>query len=166
MKRTDRCVGRTGPSGTERRLGRMNRGEQKEAGHLLARMAAIAALITCAGCLVIPMDYHAAGSRHNVSFKSPAVLQPGVTTKEEVFLTLGEPDYTSEDGRRLGYAWTKVKAVWVVAGYGNAAGGEIKRSYVLETTFDDQNRVSGVTFLKAWGSDVAIPHEPDKDAPL
>ena len=126
----------------------------------LLTLAAAAALL--AGCLIIPVDYHATGSRHNVNHKTPEVLQPGVTTKEEVFLKFGEPDFASEDGHRLGYAWTKVKAIWAVAGYGGGgASGEIKRSYVLEAAFDASNRVSRVRLLTKWGPEVTPDRELD-----
>jgi hypothetical protein len=59
------------------------------------------------GCLVIPVDYHSKGSRQNISDKTQSLLQPGVTTKEEVFLLLGEPDYAFDDGQHIGYAWKK-----------------------------------------------------------
>lgn len=120
-------------------------------------LTALAGLL--AGCLVIPVDYYQAGSRHNVATKTDSTLTAGVTTKEEIFLTLGEPDYASEDGQRLGYAWTKVKAVWIIAGQGSAAGGEIERSYVLVATFDDSNRLCQVQLQKTWGSEVPAANE-------
>ena len=70
---------------------------------------------------------------------------------DEVFLRLGEPDFAAEDGQRIGYAWTKVKALWFVAGRGSAAGGEIQRSYILEVSFEGSNRVSQVRLIKQWG---------------
>lgn len=125
---------------------------------LLRRLACLALVIGglgLAGCLVIPVDYHAAGSRHNVNAKTSEGLCPGVTTREEILLTLGEPDFVSEDGQRLGYAWTKVKALCFVAGYGAGAAGELQRSCVLETCFDASHRVSQVRLLQAWGP--AVP---------
>ena len=50
-----------------------------------------AALAT--GCIIIPVDYHPPGVRHNISSKTQARLEPGLTTKSEVFLLLGEPDH-------------------------------------------------------------------------
>jgi outer membrane protein assembly factor BamE (lipoprotein component of BamABCDE complex) len=128
--------------------------------------AAIAAgAMMLAGCLIIPTDYHAAGSRRNLDPKTPATLRPGVTTKEEIFLSLGEPDFVSEDGRRLGYAWTKVKAIYAIAGpYGGGASGEVQRSYVLEASFDASNRVSDVRLLKEWGPSVTPRRELEKSA--
>jgi hypothetical protein len=121
----------------------------------LAALALVLGGLGLAGCLVIPVDYHAAGSRHNVNAKTCEGLRPGVTTREEILLTLGEPNFVSEDGQRLGYAWTKVKALWFVGGYGAGAAGEVERSYVLETCFDGSHRVSHVRLLKAWGP--AVP---------
>jgi hypothetical protein len=111
------------------------------------------------GCLVIPVDYHSAGSRHNVNANVQSQLQPGVTTKEEVLLLLGEPDYASEDGQCIGYAWRKVKAlVFVTAGPTSAATGEVERSYLLHISFDPNSQVSRVELLKKWGKQ--MPPEP------
>lgn len=120
-------------------------------------LAASVAWLT--GCLVIPTDYYAPGSRRNLSLSTTNLFVPGTTTKEDVFLALGEPDFASEDGQRLGYSWTKVKAIWVVASYGGGAGGEIDRSYVLETSFDASNRLSQVRLFKEWGSSVTPSRE-------
>jgi outer membrane protein assembly factor BamE (lipoprotein component of BamABCDE complex) len=112
-------------------------------------MAAWGAM-TLSGCLGIPVDYYANYSRHNISDKTQSQLQPGVTTKEEVFLLLGEPDYASYDGQSIGYGWTRVKAVYAVLGQFTADAGEIKRSYVLQIKFDSNNRVVGVDVTKEW----------------
>jgi hypothetical protein len=116
-----------------------------------ACLALAAPMLWLAGCLIIPVDYHAAGSRRNVSPGTTGELRLGVTTAEEVFLTLGEPDFVSEDGRRLGYAWTKVKGLVFVGSYGGGTSGEIKHSYVLEVSLDETNRVSQARLLKQWG---------------
>ena len=127
-------------------------------------MPLVAALLcgaVLAGCLIIPVDYHATGSRHNVSMASTNVLQIGVTTREDILLTLGEPDFVSEDGRRFGYLWTKVKVIWAVASYGSGAAGEVTRSYLIETSFDQSNRVSDVRLLKEWGDTVTNSPEAE-----
>lgn len=140
----------------------MNQGKAKFIRRLIARLTLTAGLLALAGCIIIPTDYHAAGSRENVNFKTAEFLKNGVTTKEEVFLMLGEPDYASQDGRRLGYAWSKVKAIWAAVGYSGGAGGEIQRSYVLEASFDASNRISQVRYLKEWGSSVSAARELEK----
>ena len=109
-------------------------------------------VMTLSGCLAIPTDYHSKYSRHNISDKTQSLLRPGVTTKEEVLLLLGEPDYVSGDGQRIAYYWTKVKMLWgAVGGAGYSVGaGEIERSYCLDIKFDNDNRVVGVDLTKYW----------------
>jgi hypothetical protein len=135
----------------------LTRGSQRGRGPWLAAVGPL----FLAGCLVVPVDYYQTGSRHNVSPKTPSELRLGVTTREELLLSLGEPDFVSDDGQRLGYAWTKVKAVWFVVGYGGAASAEVERSYVLEASFDASSRLSQVRLLKQWGSEVPATRELD-----
>jgi hypothetical protein len=130
--------------------------------HRLGVIACAAGLVWLAGCIIIPVDYHAPGSRRNVNPKTQGQLRLGETTKEDLFLMLGEPDHASEDGQRLGYAWTKVKAIWAVAGMSGGASGEIQHSYVLEASFDTSNRMSRLRLLKAWGSGVPPARELEK----
>lgn len=115
-------------------------------------------IATFTGCIVIPVDYYQAGMRRNVSEKTAAKLEPGKTKKGEVFLLLGEPDFASEDGGRIGYAWTKVKALIIVASYGGSGAAEIERSYVLEISFGD-DVVREARVMKEWGSQVPPIHE-------
>lgn len=122
-------------------------------------LAALLAGVVLTGCLIIPVDYHATGSRHNVRLEATNSLLAGVTTLEDVLLALGEPDFVSEDGRRAGYFWTKVKAIWAVASYGPGAGGEITRSYLIEISYDQSNRVSSVRLQKEWGESVTARPE-------
>jgi len=107
---------------------------------------AVGSAMALSGCLVIPVDYYSKASRHNISAKTQSLLQPGVTTKEEVFLILGEPDYASDDGQRIGYAWKKVK--FVVFVYTGAA--EFEKGYLLQIKFDSDNRVLDVDLREVW----------------
>jgi len=120
--------------------------------------------VVLAGCIIIPVDYHATGSRHNVTMGSTNALRIGATTREDILLTLGEPDFVSDDGRRFGYFWTKVKAIWAIASYGGSgAGGEITRSYLIETSFDPSNHVSHLRLVKKWSD--SITDMPEAGAP-
>ena len=141
----------------------MNPSSRHSAGFRIAVLL-LAAVLCCAvlaGCLIIPVDYHAAGSRHNVTLKSTNALHLGATTREDVLLALGEPDFVSEDGRRFGYLWTKVKAIWIVASTSGGGGGEITKSYLIETSFDQSNRVADVRLLKEWGN--SVPGAPEAE---
>jgi len=99
-------------------------------------------LVALAGCVVLPVDYHASGSRMNVNQATESHLQPGVSTKEDVLLLLGEPDFCSEDGQTIGYSWTKVGVLWIVGTRYGGGEGEIGKNYVLEIVFDASNRVA------------------------
>jgi hypothetical protein len=118
---------------------------------------AFAAPVILAGCLIIPVDYYTPGSRRNVTAATTNLWRLGVTTREEVLLGLGEPDFVSEDGRRFGHVWSKVKAL-VMVGY---SGGEIWRHYMVETSFDASNRVAGVRFVDGLDSSL----EPVAEVP-
>jgi hypothetical protein len=131
-------------------------------------MALATGMTLLAGC-IIPTDYHAPGSRQNVDPKTPANFAVGVTTKEEVLLKLGEPDFASEDGQRLGYAWTQVKALWF-AGYGySGGGGAIEKNYLLEIAFDEKDTVSTARVIQHWGSIPQLSEQagsPEQSQPM
>lgn len=68
-------------------------------------------------------------------------------------LLLGEPDACSEDDLMYSYGWTKVGAVWIIAGYGGAAGGEFGKSFALKLTFDTAGRLAKIELgRELWGS--------------
>lgn len=115
-----------------------------------AVVAGLAGMFVSAGCLVIPVDYYQAGSRRNLTPRTAAQIEVGTTTKLEVVLMLGEPDYVSESEDRLGYAWSKVKAVVFVGGYYSAAMGELARNHVLVIAFDEAGRAVEAELHKTW----------------
>lgn len=70
-------------------------------------------------------------------------IVPGATTREQVFLMLGEPDEISSDGCTMTYRWTKVKALWAVGGTGAAVSGTLEKESEFVITVDDSGIVSG-----------------------
>lgn len=116
---------------------------------IAAMLTAVVALVLT-GCLIIPTDYHTPASRHNLTVQSTNLFRIGLTTQEEVLLALGEPDYVSDDGQRLGYTWSKVKAILIVASTSGGGGAEFPRNYLIEASFDASNRVSHVQFRAKW----------------
>lgn len=103
-------------------------------------------MMALSGCVVIPVDSYSSGSRHNISAKTQSLMQPGVTTKEEVVLILGEPDYASANGQRFDYVWRRVK--W--AFFFGQGEGVIEKGYLLQIKFDSYNRVVDVVLTDAW----------------
>ena len=60
----------------------------------------------------------------------------GRTSKEDVLLTLGEPDIVYEKANVYEYHWKKIKGILLVGGgYSGAVAGYSKQ-YVLRITFD------------------------------
>ena len=115
--------------------------------HRIVRPVLLACLLAMlSGCLVIPVDYHPKGSRTNVNAEVRSMLQPGLTTKDEVFMMLGEPDHVSDDGHHLGYQWTRVKYL-VAIGY---SGGDIRKNYLLVISFDAKGRFSHADVIDTW----------------
>jgi len=105
------------------------------------------------GCVVIPVNYHLAGSRHNITEETASILQPGSMTKVDVLMLLGEPDYVSDDARRFGYVWKKVRALVVVGGGQFGAGGAmpVVQSHLLQVWFDASDHIFQVGTVKDWG---------------
>lgn len=95
----------------------------------------------------IPMSYWAAKSRQNVTPGTREELQPGVMNIEDVLLELGEPDVVSDDGRHLGYEWTRVKGLLLVGAMYAGSVGEVTRTSRLELAFDEQGRLASVDIV-------------------
>ncbi len=94
---------------------------------------------TCTGCIIIPTPhYHTSGSRTNVREETTTTINPGHTTKEDVFLALGEPDEVSRDGRQLIYRWTITKAF---VGTFLSPMDALNTEYSLIITFDERGMV-------------------------
>lgn len=122
---------------------------------IVAALLAFCVSALFVGCLIIPVDYHATGSRRNITWAATNAVQTGLSTRENVLFALGEPDFVSEDGGRVGYFWSKVKLIWAIAGYGGGAGGEIVRHYLIEVSFDSSNRVCAIRGLDGWSDPLA-----------
>ncbi len=118
----------------------------------LLLLAAGVALL--AGCIIIPTNYYQSASRENINLQTTNSLAPGVTTRQEMLMKLGEPDYVTEDGQRLGFAWTKVKAIWALIGQSSSLAGEVWHNYFLETSFDSSNRLSDMHYTNRWSCEV------------
>ena len=94
------------------------------------------------GCLPVPVPFTWYGkqSRTNVSEEIALTIIPGQTTKQEVFLALGEPDEVSPDGRTLVYRWAKVKLLLIPV-FGPGPIGTTGKKYELVITFDERGVV-------------------------
>lgn len=134
-----------------------------------ARLLLIGSIaLVISGCLVIPVDHPVSSSRQNITEQTMGELKPGATTKEEVILNLGEPDRVSEDGRHLGYAWSRLRWFWLLAGSsgysGGIATGVITRDSMLQLTFDEDSRLVKSELRKIWAGDSSLQSlVPERD---
>lgn len=102
--------------------------------------SAVAAAVS--GCLVVPTPhYNSGGARANLDKQTPATIQPGATTIQDVLLHLGEPDAVSWDEHKLAYRSEKVIAIWLAGGGYQAAGGALTKDRYLVLEIDDRGVV-------------------------
>jgi outer membrane protein assembly factor BamE (lipoprotein component of BamABCDE complex) len=101
----------------------------------------------CSGCTIIPTNFHTSDSRTNVREETIATINPGQTTKEDVFLALGEPDAVLSDG--LVYHWSKIKAV---VGFAYSHDKMLIKEYYLFITFDERGVVMHREVRSWWRS--------------
>lgn len=122
----------------------------------LRLVATLAAAASLAGCLIVPVDYTAPSSRHNVDEKTPAMLASETLTREDVLLRLGEPDKISPDERLLEYSWTRVKAIWFVGSYGGAAAGDFEKTTTLRISFDADGKLLSYEIFSQWDGNSSL----------
>jgi outer membrane protein assembly factor BamE (lipoprotein component of BamABCDE complex) len=104
------------------------------------------------GCVIIPTPEHGAGvtgGRGQIPQKTLDLIKPGVTTREDVLLLLGEPDIVDENETTFAYCWSVVEGYlfWGVGAAGGgvapgaAGGGPIPKMYGVTIKFDRQGVV-------------------------
>lgn len=134
-------------------------GLPRRAALLLPHGLALALVALCTGCIVIPTpEYDSGTARANLKKETAARIQPGISTRADVILALGEPDAVSADERRMAYRAEKVVAVWIAGGGYSAASGEITRDRYLVVEFDEK----GVVQNRQASSQLFLPSTPDK----
>jgi outer membrane protein assembly factor BamE (lipoprotein component of BamABCDE complex) len=114
----------------------------------------------CAGCIILPIptkehycntsECNKMLSRRHIPEDRLDFINVGKTTKEEILLKIGEPDWSSNEDNTFEYHWSMVKGYVVIiivffVPYGGASGTAnaipwVKKHYFL-IQFDDQNKV-------------------------
>ncbi len=104
--------------------------------------------VLCSGCIMyVPDGVNLTARESKVVAALPTII-PGQTTKEEVVLTLGEPDAIL--GNQMFYAWRKFKFLFFIAGGYSAAGTKAHKKSTLIITFDERGVVSGQKLEEDW----------------
>ena len=118
----------------------------------------------------LPSGYEA-DSRENVPAAPLDWIAPGVTTREDVLLRLGEADGEGVDGSWLafGSAYSKGGVAFVVlaGGSGAAAGGENIEYRRLIVSFDERGRVLAFDLVsrECWESSFAMGSSDSRTPP-
>ena len=124
------------------------------------RLAFLLVAITTGGCpFIIPTP----GLHPNAP--TPEVMEtikPKVTTRTEVLMMLGDPDFRLEDDRYFVYDWTDLRAIVGLAGpYAVLAGSELKDLHALVIDFAPDGRVARVKEFEKSASGKGEKEEQD-----
>ena len=97
--------------------------------------------VLCTGCIYVPDALHLSARERKVESFLPSII-PGQTTKEEVYLLLGEPDGYSWNQNQLVYRWKKLKFFLMLPfGYTDAGVVTARRKYKLLIILDERGVV-------------------------
>lgn len=107
------------------------------------KAGALALLLSASagGCIITPVVHHTpweTAHRGEIAAEDVAGLTPGVTSRRDVLLLLGEPDLRREEDRVLGYVWDQAWLFWGVFAGGRGAAGEGVRHGALMVRFDGE----------------------------
>lgn len=128
-----------------------NRQRYEPVRHWSHGLLAFALVVTSAGCLILPTpEFDSGEARANIKKMTPAQFEPGMTTRAEVILALGEPDAVSPDECSLIYRSEKVCGLWFVGGYYSGAGGTIERDRYLVADFDGRGVLAKFERSASW----------------
>jgi outer membrane protein assembly factor BamE (lipoprotein component of BamABCDE complex) len=120
----------------------------------LIMVAALA--LGLSGCLVVPVkDQDTGFARNNIGKDTGDRIKPGVATREDVMLLLGQPDSVSPDNRKYVYRAEKIYAIWMVASYGGAMGGDLTKNQYFIVTFDEHGVVQTHEFSTHYMDDAS-----------
>ena len=111
--------------------------------HIVASTTMIV-LFICGGCVIIPTPEHVLTGRWSIDQERLASIRTGVTNKEEVLLSLGEPDMVWKHERIFAYQWNTVTGYLVVVGPPGRGGTAVPvtgNTYRFLIEFDDRDIV-------------------------
>ena len=104
---------------------------------------ALAVALLCAGCVAVPLPDHGhLGGHLEITEEQRADLVVGQTTREDVLLAYGVPEYTVDGDRVFLYRWTTSRGYWAVYLYFTAAGDAIRTRHMLLMEFDASGRIA------------------------
>lgn len=109
----------------------------------LVRLLSVLAFVAASGCLV-PTPPH--GGFGIITSDSITFLQPATTTRADVLLKLGNPNYGAAEELFV-YRWSRVHGYWSI-GFGAAA--DIQKHHFLAIEFSANNSVKRYKLIEPW----------------
>ncbi|MGZ5276128.1 MAG: hypothetical protein ACXWCU_09415 [Caldimonas sp.] len=116
----------------------------------VSRIIALAFVVTLCGCIAIPIPGKPdPGRRDNIDERVGERFQPGISTREDVLLTLGEPADVAEDASWVRYTNVRNLGHWFIGGCGGYVcnafeTGDTIRYRTVTVFFDPAGRVREV----------------------
>ena len=102
-------------------------------------------------CVVVPTPpTHSGNARQNVDASTSTRFHPGKSTREGVILSLGEPDVSTADERKLSYRTEMTKAWLLVGGYASGAAARINKDDYLVFEFDRKGLLTASKTSGQW----------------
>lgn len=104
------------------------------------RLAFLAVAIITGGCpLILPMPYQINAPAEEIV----QMIKPQVTTRTDVLMTLGDPNFRLEDDRFFVYDWAETQAVvGIILGPNLGVGTELGSLRALAIEFVPDGRVA------------------------
>ena len=118
-------------------------------------------------CIAIPHPSFQIEGRESIDEELTAFVVPGLTTRRDILMKLGEPDFATPDGRRILYYWKKTRWSVTVAFYrsGSYTNDLIVDRGCLVFTFDSAGRAATMTredpSMERLKELLSIEHPPD-----
>ncbi len=111
-------------------------------------------LFLCVGCLYIPMlDQVTADSRGEIEEEYLELLEVDYTTRAEVVLILGEPEYAAGGDKFFIYSWERVYGAFIICAYPRCDGIPVTKEFFLLIEFDEEGFMTRYEIRKgsaAW----------------
>lgn len=113
--------------------------------NLVRESVVVAVVSALSGCIALPVPAHYVSARRNIGEAAPAFIEAGTTTRADVLMTLGKPEFVKSDKSEFVYLAARNRAgVWITYGWREytIAKTEFRE---LDVIFDERGIVAMTT---------------------
>ncbi len=111
------------------------------------------AIPTLQGCIIIPVPH---GRPDEVSAETLSWAEPGISTRRDFILKLGDPLVSQHDDTIFVYAADSLAYVWFAGGGYTGAGGTIHKTYFALVRFDSCGVLEELRLADGYSKDPCI----------